>query len=100
MSHTPGPWYLQTKHVISQWSADIECIRIAASEGAFAFGREIALVPIGADDDARLIAAAPDLLEALERIEMLQTNTHFTLIPDMAVAISRAAIAKAMKTGD
>jgi hypothetical protein len=77
--HTPGPWRIQTTIYSKQ-------PLIVNEHGAFV-----------ADTDAHnayLIAAAPDMLAALERIEQ-QLDYGQTAA---ALAIARAAIAKA--TGD
>jgi len=67
--HTPGPWQVVGSNV---------------------YGNNLrALLPMNAAD-ARLIAAAPDLLEALEDLLGWQT-----LAPDDVVAAARAATAKA-----
>lgn len=73
--HTPGPWqYISTKHrtIICAESGDrvAECESLTAS-------------------DARLIAAAPELLAALEK-----ALRYGGLFPDLAEE-ARAAIAKA-----
>ena len=54
--HTPGPWYEMTKGNNEYQSA-------IAQE---ATGKTVALTYTSNDADARLIAAAPELLEALE----------------------------------
>ena len=55
MSHTPGPWRVVNK-------LGIYTI-LAAELDTF----DMAVGATNTEDDARLIAAAPDLLEALER---------------------------------
>lgn len=66
--HTQGPWKTQKNHVTPEYFSifGTEELRIVWSESlgdvAFAIG----------DDNARLIAAAPDLLVALE--EMLEMS--------------------------
>ena len=96
--HTPGPWFI-TGNMTLYVEARIEggLIQEVASVG-----------PTQADDgygcqqraNANLIAAAPDLLEALEAICLMQarnygdaTQTHLDF-PELA-AKARAAIAKA-----
>lgn len=81
--HTPGPWRItaQGKHVVS-----VEDGRICAAPEHMAKWNW--------DANARLIAAAPELLEALELI----ANTdpvEAALDPQRAVRVARAAIAKA-----
>lgn len=78
--HTPGPWFAEEDEE-GNW-------RVADEDGAWvarslSWARE-------EEADAYLIAAAPDLLEALERMVslFLRQNAH-------DVAGARAAIAKA-----
>ena len=77
--HTPGPW------TIRESSTHVTVIG-ANNETIFHDDKRCPSVP----EDARLISAAPDLLEALE--DMLGWQT---LAPDNVVAAARAAIAKA-----
>lgn len=58
MSHTPGPWR------VSPWKDKIE-VEVAA---AGPFGDRIVLMDKEQISNAALIAAAPELLEALERL--------------------------------
>ena len=68
--HTPGPWYCDEKHLTAdhklsgpaqQVSSVIQCT--CKPNHTFS----VCYVPY-TDADARLIAAAPDLLEALEEV--------------------------------
>ena len=70
---TPGPWKRKIKSVL---------IPIAPYEWAEAYGGSIA--------NARLIAAAPDLLEALQ--DMVSDHASLSAA---TLAFARAAIAKA-----
>lgn len=88
--HTPGPW----KAGFSDGSAptyitdgaDKPVVRSGQSQG-LTFG-------VLREQDARLIAAAPELLEALvDAIVYLQNH-----LPDEALAPHRAAVYKAMGT--
>jgi hypothetical protein len=63
MSHSPGPWKRK------DWSSG----GVLNSEGRF-------IAAAYTPDDARLIAAAPDLLEALE-----QTVLHMQATADLAI---------------
>ena len=82
--HTPGPWAIYVNApsdiVIRKMSKDgYELCAIARVSSGYA--------------NARLIAAAPELLEALERIAASDpTHTHFATL---AISEARAAIAKA-----
>ena len=74
MSHTPGPWEFDPiDRVVVKGSAEIAYMGWSAN-GA----------------DARLIAAAPELLEALEEVLGWET-----LCPVETYEMARAAIAKA-----
>ena len=82
MSHTPGPWKVDRPYI----------------RGA---GRAIATLESGRDEvedaaNARLIAAAPELLEALEAAYLVLTpqKSRFEKYVD-AVTLARAALAKA-----
>ena len=85
--HTPGPWY---------WSDNVpdapknHCIIVDAD------GFTIAEPSPMSEADARLIAAAPDLLAALQMVNRIWSHDQTAnLAPDSPVAIVRAAIAKA-----
>jgi len=91
--HTPGPWKRNADGFL------------ASPKGAeVVFSRKHQLI-IGdstpeTEANARLIASAPDLLEALARIEKLLTPTgekhnNPALNVDLCAAIASAAIAKA-----
>ena len=102
-NHTPGPWLLRT----APTSAGL-CHIISAADwrGAFIYGDGLR---IGVDDslpkaqelaaNARLIAAAPDLLGALkacqQAIREMRTYGAPTAFWDGIEAAARAAIAKA-----
>ena len=87
--HTPGPWVVER-------ADDAYCI---ANVG------NLVIMPCGgkvkhdnAEADARLIAAAPDLLEALEQVCRIwdhHCDAHGDGTPSEAHARVRAAIAKA-----
>lgn len=92
--HTPGPWHAKRKAVYAPTPNGGGTRFVAASAGD---------VPMGTDEDsfanARLIAAAPELLEAckhLRRIVMDDYNERDVYREDVERAT--AAIAKA--TGD
>ncbi len=110
--HTPGPWEVKNdltifsalgadsgdgykSHSTDGWQiADCSESLTFVDGGAMELGHEVKKA------NARLIAAAPDLLEALEMALNIQqdnygnaTNTHINLIGFAQIA--RAAIAKA-----
>lgn len=86
-AHTPGPWKAVTQQTAAEFDcmeiADISHMRVVPESGGWP-------TPGKPEDDARLIAAAPDLLSALQELVGWQTCA-----PDEAVAAAHAAIAKA-----
>lgn len=92
MKHTKGPW-------INLGNGDI----VARSEDFCGGEKDIASVFLTSNDEdeanAHLIAAAPDLLEALQSAERAMSNKHFAaevLAHDSIVReMIRAAIANA-----
>jgi hypothetical protein len=110
--HTPGPWsqgYTLTTRQTRRWSPE-EIAANDARERLMVFsgfthldegqGRERVALCYRAED-ARLIAAAPELLEALEsaadELERLMT-WHGTEVRASVLRDARAAIAKARGT--
>lgn len=87
--HTPGPWQARTGRANTS-------VYVEGTQHAVAVGCK--------EPDARLIAAAPDMLEALR--EMLRqfepANDLDDATPEMddAVTLTRAAIAKATEEGN
>lgn len=97
--HTPGPWNIGTKNGARVWSENGETL-IADANASESLRKEIKKA------NARLIAAAPDLLEALESAWLWMENQadgqskggHATF--DLMMLreqrdLARAAIAKA-----
>ena len=92
-AHTPGPW--TARHTPSRCSgvADLWCIDWSKDQ------EEVAEIVHG-EADARLIAAAPDLLEALEElrsaaIDLDQEDGESVKLCENAIYKARHAIAKA-----
>ena len=87
--HTPGPW--EKGHSIIRTSADLIC----ESPGGFPWAHENKQ----SEANANLIAAAPELLEALETVlrVALKLECYETLQGDYSgtVEAARAAIKKA-----
>ena len=88
--HTPGPWTFDN---------EIEFICTDASlhgewYGDWAVAR-VNIIRAEAKANARLIAAAPDLLEALRELLAACKDASFASDPFDAVPNARAAIAKA-----
>tara|TARA_S200002703_G_scaffold33276_1_gene28818 strand:+ start:3348 stop:3626 length:279 start_codon:yes stop_codon:yes gene_type:complete len=89
MSHTPGPWSRVANSIKSR-KADCVVVRLPAYTDCS--GDETPEQLERWDADARLIAAAPELLEALEELaDQYQYINQFDSFYEQA----RAAIAKA-----
>ena len=69
MEHTPGPWKVSTGSVYVDDGSDYPVTRIAYMDRD---GHDIR--PVERDANARLIAAAPELLEALEKLVRRSDN--------------------------
>ena len=89
-NHTPGPWYVVRTLTSS--------LSIAASPKytliATVYGAAFHAGPYVAEANARLIAAAPDMLEALRTIVEYGPQSGMKADAPMLIA-ARAAIAKA-----
>lgn len=81
--HTPGPWYATGVHVQSKVLEQDNYVCKAEGD-----------TPEQAESNARLIAAAPELLEALKAILSLVGNAN-TTTTELTLRQARAAIAKA-----
>jgi len=106
---TPGPWeYVASTdahgpYVVAHWGGDIcDCYTMSnPREAAVINGGTSRPIPFqneAADANARLIAAAPDLYEALRAVLDLdnrQTTSLLTSLPLEMISRIRAAIAKA-----
>lgn len=97
LKHSPGPWKLQAWEALDQDGA----IEACGSQVVDANGCMIAACTIEGstemeEADARLIAAAPDLLEALKLIAAEAAEGAGSIGPaGWMGAIARVAIAKA-----
>ena len=86
--HTPGPWIVyEFVDGYDIRAPEAECYVATASDPEAVWGA------IGREEDARLIAAAPELLEALENLLKVHEGEGGT--QHNAADIARAAIAKA-----
>jgi hypothetical protein len=85
-NHTPGPWHLAESPTFVM--DGIHCVCEIAHPDDFSDPSP------NAKANARLIAAAPDLLEALEKIASSDGSLHGTCVRDLK-EIARAAINKA-----
>ena len=87
LKSTPGPWY---------WSRDTMENRCDITLHSEATGYSILYCCVKPrEPNARLIAAAPDLLEALELIASTDP-VDAALDPQRAMRVAKAAIAKAL----
>ena len=82
MSHTPGPWHVES--ICHQWDV------WSGIEIELGGRGETLIVECDKEADARLIAAAPDLLAACEALMDLHDGRSVR-----AIVMARAAIAKA-----
>ncbi len=91
MSHTPGPWIHRTDG--DEWTCDIVTQEGVNTEGTPMFWNIASYNKQRheAEDNAKLIAAAPDLLIALQG---LVAYFNWAITPEVDNA--RAAIAKAL----
>jgi hypothetical protein len=86
VTHTPGPWFYDEESFVCSDGPDIASVTKAASEW---------------EANARLIAAAPDLLAALQEITKYNTiyasddSAYSRAFRARAFRAARAAIAKA-----
>jgi hypothetical protein len=93
MKHTPGPWFVEiNESEDADWSRKWPTIQSAEYE---IVGTEGLYGEIETDKaNARLIAAAPDLLEALEDclrvVEFLASDSCPTTIQNATAAIEKA----------
>ena len=86
--HTPGPWIIyEFVDGYEIRAPEAECYVATASDPEAVWGA------IGREEDARLIAAAPELLEALENLLKVHEGEGGT--QHNAADMARAAIAKA-----
>ena len=95
-AHTPGPWHTKRE--------GFSTVYVEASLGNGWVQEVAACGPTAAGQDqqeanARLIAAAPDLLEALESVTRTSGRMPITSDPYFAAAMRRAAAVIAKATG-
>ncbi len=91
-AHTPGPWFAKRMRN-DNGNFDIDSV------GGYFVAKSIGGLDVGEEEaNARLIAAAPELLAALQRAYMALIGYlpgHRNAITDAAIDAARAAIAKA-----
>ena len=86
--HTPGPWEFRKAEQDGVWTIFADGSSIMGDAQYYPW------VPDN-EHDWRLIAAAPELLEALIRMRHWAEGVQVNYTGDHPVAIARAAIAKA-----
>lgn len=93
--HTPGPWKAVDQHITRQ----IPCFEVAeiSNMRIICDGVLWPANPGNPETDAKLIAAAPDLLEALQEMVDCYWGTEENQSQGKALAQARAAIRKATK---
>ena len=88
--HTPGPWFIERR----TYDNETTSYRVTASDGhGWSGNRYMAVSGCIDEHDARLIAAAPELLEALAEISLCSQSSMSS--KEECGRIARAAIAKA-----
>jgi hypothetical protein len=105
MSHTPAPWFLNTRTstcdgVSVSWSIDSDTrVSIANGQAQEHLGPESGIFRTECIANAQLIAAAPDLLYVLRNLVQLEADGRTERESSIEYwEAARAAIAKA--TGD
>jgi hypothetical protein len=89
--HTPGPWEVFYKTKYDEWH-----VSVPMSEGNMRWGLfDDGVRSENPEADARLIAAAPDLLKACKALELLFAPLARDCTAADAIDKARAAIAKA-----
>jgi hypothetical protein len=87
--HTPGPWQARGSTVLAKSRIGTNC----TDADVAVYGAPLVCESIRSDANARLIAAAPDLLEALRSLELSADLP--AMFNDPVRVKARAAIAKA-----
>lgn len=97
MSHTPGPWGLSfvqdrtIRHLVPIDAGGTSLLTVVNERGYDGCGEETPFAAVYSDDDARLIAAAPDMLQALVKAyEELACGNVNSAAERIAHAIERA----------
>ena len=91
--HTPGPWHLRVNPV-HEGQFDIRCETYGYAPLAVVRGDKRSTMK-KSFENARLIAAAPDLLEALQTLLGDALQLRYDELPPESVAKAKAVIAKA-----
>ena len=101
--HTPGPWHVMysNQHITSAGGLSVRRIMIHGGKPGGIHHQNVAqCLNEQAEANARLIAAAPELLAALEQIKRLSLEADRSRldVASMLGDIARAAIAKAVQS--
>ena len=97
MAHTPGPWKVAENLFGNTASYEVYA-NVETKSGKGGYTRICQITPRDQKANARLIAAAPELLEALERLAYICTLPGVYPHVEGHVELARAAIAKAKGT--
>lgn len=87
--HTPGPWFVEDNPCVKP------AVQVAAFDGIGNRHLQVIIQSHVQEEDACLIAAAPELLEALEQFVAWVDAPCESAFSDSQLASARAAIAKA-----
>ena len=93
--HTPGPWRINGNNMFRWIVADSEVFTHSDDVNRSAYGGNMVCESVH-EANARLIAAAPELLEALK--ELMVAADRVSAEPVTRLGKARAAIAKAEGT--
>jgi hypothetical protein len=88
MGHTPGPWTVNDADNVSSWSVQASGRKRICAARWYPYTQEAKAEAL---DNARLIAAAPELLEACKAV----LNSTNILDADKIYSIVKAAVARA-----
>ena len=92
MTHTPGPWSV-TENLFGNTVSYEVYSNVETKSGKGGYTRICQVTPRDQKSNARLISAAPEILEALETmVEMVEMDRF---LQDYAMEIAREAIKKA-----
>jgi hypothetical protein len=92
MKHTPGPWVVNKQHKTISYKG---CFDVATADNEYLIAQTIGGLGEQEEANARLIAAAPDLLEALKQLASVAIGTEHGKQFEYQIDLAIAAIAKA-----
>lgn len=80
LQHTPGPWVVQqSHHAADQWHIGLTICPVIGVSGCRRGDEYMHVGGVCSEADARLIAAAPELLEALKAAQQVIDELHHEL---------------------